>query len=828
MVFRPLNCDGFQPKLKRGKREDWSMKKHRQLKAEDLCTVCDVSELPCRTTEELEPLDGIIGQERALRAIQFGLGMRSFGYNLYVAGTPGTGKKTLIRSLVEEIARTEATPNDIFYIHNFVRPERPRAIHVPAGIANAFKTDMARLVDTLTEEVPKGFKGEDFEHRRNAVIQGFQAKRTALIGRVQEEARKLGLAVKASGQQLISIPVVNGHELTPEEFDNLDDQSRDQIKRGQEQLGETLQGIYHEIREAQQATQAALSDLDHQVAMLLTAPHVGVLMAQYRPYPAILSYLEEVQKDIVENITDFLEDGEEVEDSETQAGPNPYFEIDPLARYKVNVIVDNSRQKGAPVVTETNPNYRNLVGYSERETRMGTLHTDFSMIRAGSILAANHGYLILDLVDLLSTPLAWESLKRVLQDGEVTIQEPGDQYGVVGTIGFRPEPVKVELKVIVLGSTEHYNVLYSGDEDFQKLFKIKAEFDTVMKKNSAYLMEYARFVKTLSEKEGLRHFEREAVGTLVEFSSRMVSDKTRLTLRFSDVADVIRESDYWAGKGGRKYVSRADVERAIGEKIFRSNLFEARLQEMIDEGSILIQTTGRAVGQLNGLSVFQVGDYAFGKPTRLTARVSAGKKGIVNVEREARLSGSIHDKGVLILTGYLHGKYGQKDPLSLFASICFEQSYSGVDGDSASSAELFAILSALSGVPLKQTLAVTGSINQMGEIQPIGGVNEKVEGFFETCRASGLTGEQGVIIPHQNVQNLVLRKEVIKAVDKGEFHIYPIETVNDGLEILCGIEAGEPRKDGTYPTGSIHALVQERLNEMALIVSRRKVQPSAS
>jgi len=795
-------------------------KVHRTLDVADLRSVCDPGKFTFKTTDELMPLEGIIGQQRAMRAIEFGLRMGSFGYNLFVAGNPGTGKKTLIGSLVRRIAREQPTPDDIFYVHNFEKAEQPRVIQVPPGVGNRFSEDMTLLVETLLAEVPKAFKSEDYEERKTQIVNEFQKKRAELIEKVQSAARERGLAVKSTGTQILTVPVIEGHEVSAEQFEELPLEAREEIQNSQMEFSDTIQEAYREIRLVQHQTHDNLKDLDRTVALIATGHYLDDLRNQYNDYPGIKGYLEKAQRDIIDNITNFLQPEE---DEGPDSGPiTPGDgEGNPLKRYRVNVIVDNSSQEGAPVVNQTHPTYRNLIGSLEREARMGTLYSDFTMIRAGSVLMANRGYLILDLVDLLTTPLAWESLKRVLQDGEVKIQDPGDQMGMVGTLGLRPEPVKVALKVIVLGSAELYNMLYGVDEDFQKLFKIKADFDTVMKKDDGHLEKYARFVKTLCEKEDLRAFDSGAVAILVEHGSRMVSDKERLTLRFSDVADLIRESDYWASQNGHRHVGPQDIRQAIEEKRYRSNLWEERLQEMIDEHSILIQTSGEAVGQINGLSVYQIGDYAFGKPTRLTAQVSVGDKGVVNIEREARMSGNIHDKGVLILSGYLHGKYGQKEPLSLYASICFEQSYAGVDGDSASSTELYAVLSSLTEVPLKQSIAVTGSINQKGVIQPIGGVNEKIEGFYKTCEADGLTGDQGVMIPQQNVQNLMLRMEVIEAVEQGMFHIYPVEHVDQGLEILTGMSAGKLGPKGNYPAGTIHFLAQKRLDEMAAVFNKR-------
>jgi len=793
---------------------------HPELRAEDLCAYCDLSELDFETTDQLETLQSIIGQDRALKAIEFGLRMRSFGYNLFVAGTPGTGKKTLIRLLVERIAKGEPTPDDILFVYNFDKPEKPKVIQVPPGRGREFRDDMDELIATLVEEIPKAFESEEFESRKAVYVQEFQARRGELLERIQNEANSRNLAVKSSGAQLLSVPLLDGRELTPEEFAGLPEEIQARFQKNQTELAEVIQEVYREIREVQQKTQGLLRDLDRTVALIASGHYIDAVRTKYEDSKKIRQYLKEVQADILDHVSDFRETGEE-----QPQGPLPATisgEEEPLKRYRVNLIVDNSSQKGAPVVTESHPTYRNLIGGAERQARMGTLYTDFTLLRAGSILAANRGYLILDLVDVLMYPLAWEALKRALQDGKVSIQDPSDQFGMAATAGLRPEPVEVKLKVIILGSSFHYNQLFAADEDFQKLFKIKADFDTVMKKDDGHILQYARFVKTLCDKEDLLPFEKDAVAVLIRHSSRMVSDKTRLTLRFSDVADLIRESDYWARQAGYRRVKSKNVRKAIEERIFRSNLYEEKTQEMIDEKSILIQTDGWEVGQVNGLSVYQVGDYAFGKPTRITAQVSLGDEGIVNIEREARMSGSIHDKGVLILSGYLHGKYGREKPINLHASICFEQSYSGVDGDSASSTEVYAILSGLTGVPIRQSIAVTGSINQMGVIQPIGGVNEKIEGFFNTCRAEGLTGAQGVIIPHQNVQNLMLKDEVSEAVRSGRFHIWAIEKIDQGLEILTGRSAGTPDENGNYPEDSLHGLAQRKLNEMADIVRQYK------
>jgi lon-related putative ATP-dependent protease len=787
-----------------------------ELNFESLRYTCDPAQFDFQSTDQVEPLDGIIGQDRAVRAINFGLEMRSFGYNIYAAGVPGTGKKSLIKSFVDRIAREQPVPPDIVYVHNFPEPDRARSMKLPAGRGHQFKHDMEQLVSSLKQELPRVFQGEDYEKRKSRIVESFQVRRGAIIEQVQAKARESGLAIKGADSQVVTIPLANGEELTPEEFERLPQHNQEEIRRKQKILGEAIKDAYREIRDLQEKAQSRLRELDHKVALNAAGHFLEHLQAKYQEYPAVLDYLGQVQESILENWTDFFPENQENQAPQALLGGlRPQDQRRGLKSYAVNLVVDNSRQQGAPVIVESHPTYRNLIGILEREARMGTLYTDFTMIRPGSVLKANGGYLILDITDLLSTPFAWDSLKRVLQDGQVNIEDITEQYGLVATSGLRPQPTEVELKVIVSGNLEIYNLLYHFDEDFQKIFKIKADFDTATRRDENQLMLYARYIRKTCDEERLRHFDKEAVAALVEQTARMVSDQNRLTLRFSDVADLIRESSFWASRNGNGYVRRADVLKAIEEKIYRSNLVEERLQEMIDENTILIETRGEKTGQINGLSVYQVGNYSFGKPTRITARVSAGDKGVVNIEREAKLSGNIHDKGVLILSGFLHGKYGQRAPLSLNASICFEQSYSGVEGDSASSAELYAIISSLSGVPLRQSLAVTGSVNQMGVIQPIGGVNEKIEGFFQTCQAEGLDPDQGVIIPKANVRHLMLSAEVIESVKEGKFHIYAVETVDQGLELLTDREAGQLQPDGNYAPGTTHGLVQAKLEQLS-------------
>ncbi|RPI24452.1 MAG: ATP-binding protein [Acidobacteria bacterium] len=786
-----------------------------QLKAPDLRYVCDPKSLGFQTTEEVEPLDQVIGQDRAVRSIDFGLSIRSFGYNIYAAGVPGTGKKSLIKSFVDRIARNQPVPPDIFYVHNFAEPDFPYALKARPGVGAQLKKDMDDFIGTLRLELPKAFQSEDYEKRKARIVEDFQRERQTSIEMVQSEARKSDMVIKGTDTQVMTVPLVNGQEVSPEAFEQLPAKVQEDIRRRQKNLSVSITNAYREIRNLQQAAQDKIRDLDRRVALSVEGHLLTELRTKYKGNKGILDYLKAVEEDILQHLAEFLQaEGEAAADPLKAAATAVKSDLRGADRYRVNVLVDNSRLAGAPVVVESNPTYKNLIGTLEREARMGTLYTDFSMIRAGSVLHASGGYLILDMTDLLMSPFAWEALKRVVQNKEVKIEDVTEQYGFMATVGLRPQPVEVDLKVIVSGSSDLYHLLYVGDEDFQKIFKIKADFDVITPNSPGQIQMYARYISRTCREEGLKHFDRQAVAALIEHSARMVSDKRRLTLRFSDVADLIRESSYWASQNGNRLVRKQDVEKAIQERVYRSSLQEEHIQDLINDNSIRIETSGEVIGQINGLSVYQTGSYAFGKPTRITARVSIGDQGVVNIEREAKLSGSIHDKGVLILSGYLHGRYGQKFSLALNASVCFEQSYGGVDGDSASSTELYAVLSSLSGVPLKQSIAVTGSVDQMGMIQPIGGVNEKIEGFFETCRAAGLTGDQGVMIPRQNVPNLMLKQDVIDAAKKGSFHIYAISTIDEGLQILTGRKAGAQKPDGTYPSDSIHFLVQKRLEEM--------------
>ncbi len=782
----------------------------RELTVEEVYKKCDPSIFDFETTKEVSPLDKLIGQKRALRAIDFGLKIKRHGYNLYLSGLPGTGKTSYIRSYLKEIAKEEETPSDWLYVYNFKQPSKPRAISLPPGKGEEFCHDMEEFIEELRTELPKVFSSEEYEKRKVAIMKALQEKSNKIMETLNEEAKREGLAIVRTNAGYVTIPIVNGKQITPEEFETLSEDVKREIeektKKIQDRLFEALRQIRNEEREAKKE----IAELDKQTALFVVKPRIEELLEKYKGSEKIEEYLKSVQDDIINNLGPFIQQEEETSPLNILLKGKS----SPFTRYKVNLIVNRKGSKGAPVVEETHPTYPNLIGKIEYEGQFGTMVTDFTKIRAGAFHRANGGYLILQVKDLLSNLGSWDALKRVLKDESIKIESLSEKLGLATVDSLKPEPIPVKVKVVLVGNPILYHLLYQYDEDFSKLFKIKADFDWVMKRDNENILKLASFVSSYCEREGLIHFDRSGMARLVEYSSRISDNQEKLSAMFNKLTELIQESATWAQIEGADVVSARHVDRAVEEKIYRSNLYEEKLQEMIDKGKILIDIDGEKVGQINGLAVLSLGDYSFAKPSKITANVFLGKEGVVNIEREVKMSGTIHSKGVLILSGFLREKFSQKFPPSFSASLTFEQVYEGVDGDSASSTELYALLSALSGIPIKQYIAVTGSINQKGEIQPIGGVNEKIEGFFKVCKSKGLTGKQGVIIPIQNVDNLMLNKEVQEAMEKGLFHIYPVSHVREGIKILTGMELGEPTQDGTYPEGTISYFVQKRLKEM--------------
>jgi len=792
--------------------------KFEELPPEKLRRASDPEEYAFQSMAELPELDEIIGQERATQAIEFGIGIPSYGYNIFALGPTGSGKTTTIKNFLEKRAEGKPVPNDWCYVNNFEDSYQPEAICLPPGGAIAFSKEMDKLLDNLNEEIPQAFEGEEYRQLRTKLARELDDARTDEFKRLEAFVNERGFALLKTPAGLIIAPVVEDQILTPEQYEELDAAKKEEFEQHRSVLQEKLEHTMRRVREIEREAKEKLEELERNTISFAIGHFFDEIVEKHSNDEDVLRFLEAARKDVIEHREFFKR--AQATDEETVPGalgaPLLGRAKSPLERYRVNVIVDNSSLEGAPVVMETNPTYHNILGRIEHKSEFGALVTDFSMIKTGALHRANGGYLVLDIKALLSKPFAWEALKRALRTKEVRIEELGQQYSAVSFVGLAPEPISLDIKVVLIGDAFTYYLLYAYDNEFRKLFKVRADFSGDMDRSSQNVEKYALFIHARCKEESLKECDLSAVARVVEYGSRLASDQRKLTTRLADIADLIREANYWADQNGNQKVAREDVQKAIDERIYRSSRVEERIQEEIERGSLLVDTEGMVVGQVNGLAVMSVGDYTFGKPSRITARTFLGQAGVVNIEREAKMSGRIHDKGVLILSGYLGGKYAQDKPLSLSASLTFEQLYEGVEGDSASSTELYALLSSLSGLPIRQGLAVTGSVNQRGEIQPIGGVNQKIEGFFDVCKARGLTGDQGVIIPARNVEDLMLREDVIGAVREGKFHIHPIHSIDEGISILTGVEAGEHDEEEKYPPGSVNFLVDKRLHEMAL------------
>lgn len=783
-----------------------------ELPLEKLRFHCDDCLFAFETTENVPPLEVMIGQERAVRAVRFGLATSSHGYNLFLSGLTGTGKITYAKSAVQEVASQEAVPVDWCYVNNFDSSSQPMAMMLPAGMGRIFKQDMRELVDDLKTDIPKAFSGEEYERAKAALIKSYQVKRAEIVERFNEMAEANGILPQWSTTGFVGVPTIDGKPLTPEEYQKLEKEEREAIEEKMLMMHERATEVVREMQHLEKSIREEVKELDSKIGLYAAGHLIEALKEKYQDYDQLTTYLEAVKNDVVKHIHDFRPASEEEQNNPLMLFKKPQQD-GVKDRYAVNVLVDNHDLDGAPVLVETNPTFYNLVGRVEYEARMGVASTDFTMIKAGALHRANGGYLILNVKDVLMNIGAWEALKRVLKTGCLQIENLGEQYGMLAMSSLKPRPVPISVKVVLIGSAQIYQLLYAYDEDFRKLFKVHADFDVEMTNDAVNLRKLANFVKTTVEKEKLRHFDRKAVSKVVEYSCRLAGSQKKLTTRFNELVELLCEADIWAALDESKLVRVEHIRRAIDEKRHRANKYEEKLKEMFAEGKFLIDVSGEVVGQVNGLAVLGIGEYMFGKPSRITANTYLGRSGIINVEREIKMSGSSHSKGVLILSSYLGAKYAQKQPLSLTASLTFEQQYSGVDGDSASSTELYALLSSLSGLPLKQSIAITGSVNQKGEVQPIGGVTQKIEGFFAVCKIKGLTGDQGVMIPHQNVDELTLDDEVVEAVRQGVFHIYPVRTIDEGIELLTGVPAGEEQEGGSYPEGTVHALVSAKLKE---------------
>jgi ATP-dependent Lon protease len=793
-----------------------------EVPVEQLRWRCDPDGLPFETTENIQPCDDIIGQERALESIRVGLDINSLGYNIFVTGLAGTGRFTTIKCVLEDLDIKGKIPNDICYLNNFKNPDMPRMLSLPVGQGNAFKKEMETWIETLKKKIPLVFENETYLNKKKEVVEKYRNKQAELFREFEKKVNREGFALVQIQMGPYSrpgiFPVVEGNPVNIEQMETMVEEnkfSREELEKIKEKQGgliNELETIFKETRKSEKEIKEVLTALDNEVVFPVVEDSISDIKEKFED-EKIQRYLDEVREDILTSLPRFREKEEVPSPIPGLPIPQP---VDTFSEYQVNVVVDNSETKGAPIIVETTPNYRNLFGTIERVIeRSGTWKTDFTHIKAGSFLRANGGYLIFNALDALLEPGVWPALKRTLKNQVIEFQTY-DPFYFFAASALKPEPIECNTKVIMIGDAHIYYLLYSMDDDFKKIFKIKADFDSVMNKDADKVQQYAAFIRKICDEEKLKPFDRAGIGTVVEYGVRLAGRQKKLSTRFYLIADLVREANYWAVKEGSEVVTERHVDKAIEKKIYRVNLIEEKIQEMIEDGTILIDSDGKEVGQVNGLSVYSLGDHSFGAPSRITAKTSMGKAGIINIEREVEMSGPIHNKGVYILAGYLRDRYAQDKPITMSASICFEQSYSGVEGDSASSTELYALLSSLSGLPLRQDIAVTGSVNQKGEIQPIGGVNEKVEGFFDVCKAKGMTGKQGVMIPQLNIGDLMLRKDVIQEVKEGKFHIYPIKTIEQGVEILTGTEAGEKLPEGGFKEGTVNDLVDKKLRELGI------------
>ncbi len=783
-----------------------------ELTAEKIRLTCDSSVMACATTEGLEPLAEIIGQERAVRALKFGIGIRDHGFNVYVAGWPGTGRTTAVKNFVDEIAQTEPVPPDWCYVNNFANQYEPKAIQLAAGKGKEFQKDVKDLIENIRSALPKAFESEDYSRKREATLRSLESQRKDLIDKLNAKAQQEGFIIQSTPIGLLLIPVIKGKPVNEDEMLTLPQKMKDEIQAKRERLEDQLRTTMRQFLDMERKISEELRKLNRDVALYAIGHLVDDIVEKYKDSAEVTAYLKEVQGDILDNLAQFVKGDEAQPQSPFQL---PWMREAPFKKYEVNVVVDNSNLKGAPVIIEANPTYQNLIGRTEKEAQFGALITDFTMIRGGALHKANQGYLIVRVEELLRNPFSYEALKRSLRDKRIFIEEPEERYGFISVKGIKPQPIPLSAKVIIIGDPYVYQLLFTMDMEFNELFKVKAEFDTTMPRTDENVQQYGAFVCALCQKEKLKHLDGSALAKIVEHSSRQADDQLKLSTRFAEVADIIREANFYALQDKSSNISGEHIKKAIEEKIYRSKLIQEKIQEMINRGVILIGTEDAVVGQVNGLSVSGLGDFEFGTPSRVTASLGLGREGVIDIEREAKMGGPIHTKGVLILSGYLNDKYAKDMPLSLAARLVFEQSYGGVEGDSASSTELYAILSALSGFPIKQSIAVTGSVNQKGEVQAIGGVNEKIEGFFEVCKSKGLTGKEGVMIPESNVQNLMLKEDVVDAVREGKFHLFSVRTIDEGIEALTGVKAGERREDGKFEEGTVNFKVNEKLKDMA-------------
>ena len=789
------------------------MKNKNELNYKDLKLTCDSKIFDFTTTDELETISTGIGQERGIKALEFGLNVDSNGYNLYVEGPYGVGKTSYTKNALETISKKKKVPNDWCYIYNFDNPNEPLAVSLPAGKGKEFESDMNTFINDIKVDIKNTFNNEDFEKEKNLIKQEFQNKRELLLQELNKKSSEYGFQVKSAQNGIYMMPVIDGKPIVEEEFNKLDEKVRKEFEDKSSIVQEHIMQAIGEIKSIEKESNKRVEEWQSNIALLTINTHLNTIKNKYKKEKRIVKFLDDIKTDILKNISCFI-----IDDTNKTQTPQQMSRPElqkPWLNYRVNLFVDNSKLEGAPVIADTNYSYHNIFGKLEYENYYGALKTDFTMLKPGLLHIANGGYLIFQANDLLTNSLCYDTLKKVLRSKELGIENTADPRSSMVMISLKPEPIPLYLKVILIGDENIYQTLLAMDPDFRKLFKMKVEFadDAPMNKDNANKL--ARFVKGYCDHEHLPPLDNTAMAKIVEYASKLADDQAKLSTRFTDLSQIVAEAATWAKLSRAKIITGEFITKALTEKTNRVRKYDDKYVEMIKEHTLLIDTTGEKVGQINGLTIMNVGDYTFGKPVKITANTYTGKNGVINIEREVELSGSTHSKGILILSAYIGEMFAQDIPLSLTASICFEQLYNGVDGDSASSTELYAILSSLSGIPINQSLAVTGSVNQKGEIQPIGGANDKIEGFYQICKMRGLDGSHGVIIPKQNVHNLNLSTEVVDSVRNGLFHIYAISTIEEGIEILTGVPAGKKDEYGNFPAGTINYLAYQRLKKYA-------------
>ena len=780
------------------------------LSAEDLRPQCTADDLPFETTAELEDLPGILGQQRALQAVEFGLGVPHRGFNLYVMGPSGLGKHGIMRKYLARKAKEEPTPSDWCYVRNFEQDYKPKALRLPAGQGRIFKKDMKNLVEDLGKAINAAFETTEYRDQVQNIEKTFTEKQSSIIDKHMDKAIDQDIHLSQTPTGFMLTPMRDGKVLTEEEYEALPETEKIEIDQKVEDLQDELEYLVPEISRQRREHNIKIKKLNRKIALFATSNLIKDVRRRYKSLPEVVSYLKGVQDDVLDHLEDFAEPEEE-ESSSTEITTNSHA----LERYQVNLIVDSSKQEGAPFIYLDNPTYHNLIGRIEYESRSNGPNTNFGLIKSGALLEANGGYLVLDAHKILSTPIAWEALKRSLYAKKVKIESLDQVLNTDTTVTLEPEAIPLKIKIILLGNRNTYYLLHEMDPDFPELFKVEADFDEEIQRTQEHILQYSRLIASRARKFELKDLDASAVARLIEFSSRLAQDSEKLSTRLRTIDDLLIETQYWAKQAHHKVIDADDVQNAINAQIGRTERIQRLIQQDIQRGTLMISTEGHAVGQINGLSVFEIGKYSFGQPSRISATVHLGNGKIINIEREVDLSGSIHDKGVLILSALLASRYTRNTPLSFSASITFEQSYGIIDGDSASLAELCALISALTDIPLNQSFAITGSLNQQGHVQAIGGVNEKIEGFFDVCLQRGLTGKQGCIIPHVNVKNLLLRQDVVDAIEDGQFKIYPVQRFEQALEVLTGLKAGEELADGSYEKDSINDHVVKRLCQLA-------------